>query len=1204
MKSPHKKSLDKLFCLLLVLVMALSPLTALADEPLLISPAPGATEEVLTEGFFNTSDDGEAVISMTNERSFKAVVALDAAPESADAIVWSLTREAPQQDTEAFPYQYLGDDLAAWTKWDSDLPLFTDITTELATEGDATFAVLTFSNVFFFDGGQLSRSGRNAFMDYLGDYDLTAKDAAGTVLGTVKVRFAPYDSFESYTEVEQSLHAAAAKAAELDGIHIEVASMGDSEQGRPMNYAIIADSKESIDTYLAMTNAAELDPAGTQAKIEAGELTYKIPVMFTNIHANEHPGVDANMNFIWALLASMEQPLPYEMLTGFTAEGEAQLAKEMAEKGLHKPELVEPYASYLGLIFEGNSVSGPIDMDKYYTAETKTLDAKAMLEDLIFIVVPAENADGRSNAVRQNGNGFDINRDNMFQTQAETQNMTALVAKWNPITLVELHGFADFYQIEPCSPPHEPNFEYDLFAEYGIPAGEAFGIGSIANSAYYNSFMLPLRDYLETDANGEKTWLAPWDDMSTNYTPQYSMLHGTVAYTIEMPENNENTVDCLMYGLIGHAGYVLENKDAMYLNQLEAWERGVNNIDADSVDPWYVDMHDNAGAEADVFRPTYEGNGKFFPEAYIIPLAEQKNPDAALEMVEHLLRNDVKLHTLKEAVTIGDQTFAAGDVVISMYQAKRNVANGALYDGALITEWPDLYSEPVTAAGLMRGFDVTAVDTVGAVTAEMLQPLTAAIAVGSAVAGEGDLIIDNNSVDAVALVNKMIDAGVKVGFITEGEHKGDFLVAAADYAAHSDGYVVNTAFADTLPAAKVIEDAKVYIPGKAASFYTDSKGNQYGVKNGANYGNTSLNFDLFAYGQQMGFEIVDNVADADLIAGNRKLDAAAVAAVKAGTPYLAAGENTLSVVKSELLGDKGFDYESTGNNQDALIHVTYGADSLVTSTYVTEGDDIYYAFGGALITAVPEGAEVLMTAGDKAISGFIKAENLEKLLGSVQAISYKDDVMNITVFANSLTNKAHQQDDYQFIANTLFANSLGADYAEAAEAEPWYAAAVKFVTEKGLMTAIDGDFAPDALITRADLAEILYLNEGKPAAAAADFIDLPADEQEAAAISWATEQEILKGYGDGSCGAAESVTREQLAAILFRYAQGKGMDVSVGENTNILSYNDVAEVSEWAIPAMQWACGAGVILGTDAGVLTPQGTVTRAQTAQMVMNLL
>ena len=97
---------------------------------------------------------------------------------------------------------------------------------------------------------------------------------------------------------------------------------------------------------------------------------------------------------------------------------------------------------------------------------------------------------------------------------------------------------------------------------------------------------------------------------------------------------------------------------------------------------------------------------------------------------------------------------------------------------------------------------------------------------------------------------------------------------------------------------------------------------------------------------------------------------------------------------------------------------------------------------------------------------------------------------------------------------------------------------------------------------------------------------------------------IACGYGNGKFGPEDTLTREQMVTILWRYAQYKGYDVSVGEDTNILSYGDAFEISEYAIPAMQWACGSGVLAGQrSAGgmALNPADHTTRAELAAVLM---
>ena len=155
-------------------------------------------------------------------------------------------------------------------------------------------------------------------------------------------------------------------------------------------------------------------------------------------------------------------------------------------------------------------------------------------------------------------------------------------------------------------------------------------------------------------------------------------------------------------------------------------------------------------------------------------------------------------------------------------------------------------------------------------------------------------------------------------------------------------------------------------------------------------------------------------------------------------------------------------------------------------------------------------------------------------------------------------------------------------------ADAWYFDAVSYVYANGLMDGTsDTTFEPDANMTRAMVWAILARVDGETVTGA-NWADT--------AREWA----MAEGVSDGE-NANSYVTREQLATMLYRYAVYKGYDVSVGEDTNILSYDDFADLSEYAIPAMQWACGAGIVNGTSESTLTPQGEATRAQVAAMLM---
>ena len=151
-----------------------------------------------------------------------------------------------------------------------------------------------------------------------------------------------------------------------------------------------------------------------------------------------------------------------------------------------------------------------------------------------------------------------------------------------------------------------------------------------------------------------------------------------------------------------------------------------------------------------------------------------------------------------------------------------------------------------------------------------------------------------------------------------------------------------------------------------------------------------------------------------------------------------------------------------------------------------------------------------------------------------------------------------------------------------------YFDAVGYVYVGGLMDGVsDTLFDPDGTMTRAMVWAILARVDGETVTGE-DWIET--------AREWA----VANGVSDGE-NANGYVTREQFATMLWRYASGKGYDVSIGEDTNILSYADFADLSEYAIPAMQWACGAGVITGVTDATLVPQGEATRAQVAAMLM---
>ena len=172
--------------------------------------------------------------------------------------------------------------------------------------------------------------------------------------------------------------------------------------------------------------------------------------------------------------------------------------------------------------------------------------------------------------------------------------------------------------------------------------------------------------------------------------------------------------------------------------------------------------------------------------------------------------------------------------------------------------------------------------------------------------------------------------------------------------------------------------------------------------------------------------------------------------------------------------------------------------------------------------------------------------------------------------------------------------------------DAWYYDAVAYMVENGLMDGTSANyFQPDLKTSRAMIVTILWRMEGEPVVNnVMQFIDVAEGKWYSEAVRWAVANGIVKGYDAANFAPDDNITREQMVAILYRYAQFKGRDVSVGENTNILSYNDALEISEYAIPAMQWACGEAIITGMGNGSLAPKDTATRAQVAAILCRFL
>ena len=165
----------------------------------------------------------------------------------------------------------------------------------------------------------------------------------------------------------------------------------------------------------------------------------------------------------------------------------------------------------------------------------------------------------------------------------------------------------------------------------------------------------------------------------------------------------------------------------------------------------------------------------------------------------------------------------------------------------------------------------------------------------------------------------------------------------------------------------------------------------------------------------------------------------------------------------------------------------------------------------------------------------------------------------------------------------------------------WYEDAVWYVYENGLMAGTsDTTFEPDTTTSRGMIVTVLYRLEGAPAVSGSSgFTDVADGQYYADAVAWASSNGIVGGYGNGLFGPNAPITREQMAVILYRYAQYKGYDVTA--SADLSGYDDVAQVSSYALEALQWANAEGLVNGTSDTTLTPGGSATRSQIAVILM---
>lgn len=628
-----------------------------------------------------------------------------------------------------------------------------------------------------------------------------------------------------------------------------------------------------------------------------------------------------------------------------------------------------------------------------------TPEVQAILDNMIVLVNVVQNPDGRVRGTRANANGFDINRDMIAQTQPEAQATVRILKEWNPMITLDLHGFVNPMLIEPCTPPHNPNYEYDLFINWAFRQAEAMEDELFARTGF--TAQIPFRDFP-----------LAWDDWAPSYVPMYSMFHGSYGHTLETGYRDERGVDSHYWAVWGALQFAAANREQMLNDQIEVFRRGFLDLPQmripDDILEWtsydqytWLDLVD-------------------FPAAYLIPQDAplQLSDHAPARLVEFLLTNDVEVEQASQAFTVEGVRYPAGTYVVWMDQPKRGLANTILESGPDLSGNPELefYSPPVAwSYPLLWGVSRVAVqDSIEIKTS----PVNKVDAPRGSTEGRkaGAYAFAPTSLAAFQTVNQMMAEGqavfrAKTGFSDGGRDfpAGTFLIqgdpALANQLANGAGLDV---FAlRTMPAgAAALRPLKIaLLADEGTAWALRTLGFQY----------TPISAAAFTTGELSNYDVLVNYSQSwnGLNAARR---AGLLAFFSAGGDYVGLRNNGISVgLGAGLL--TGTTSVLQGNG---IVQVDYTAGDPVAAGYLA--DD--YAFANTLVTftTLDAGASVAarIDSGDFVVSGFFPGWPTSPARGAPVVVHKTSGGTHAALIGLDTTFRGHPENTFRLIGNALF----------------------------------------------------------------------------------------------------------------------------------------------------------------------------------------
>ena len=383
-----------------------------------------------------------------------------------------------------------------------------------------------------------------------------------------------------------------------------------------------------------------------------------------------------------------------------------------------------------------------------------------LLDRHVIAMVVTNNPDGRVAGTRANGNGFDINRDYITASQPESRAVRAQLIRYDPLTMLDEHGYTGTTLIEPTTGPHGENYEYDLYIRQAIRNGLAMEEAVLAlGEPRVTAVNIPFRN--QTDG---------WDDWPPIFTPMYAMYHGTVGHTVEIPLNPRGIPDdqiaerhertrintaVARATIEANFAWAHENRMSLLADQLEIFRRGEAGESSRPIDDELA-LSLALGDNGKTFLQDY-------PRAYVIP-AERRGDAAAARLAQFLLDNDVEVHQARRPFTAGGTTYPAGSYVVDLHQAKRGLANTILDVGRdVTTDFPTMYDISAWSQAHLWGAPVAAVPAGSSLDVRALSPLSSVAPTGWVAPGQpAHYGFDAGTLAGIRAVNAFVAAGVTV----------------------------------------------------------------------------------------------------------------------------------------------------------------------------------------------------------------------------------------------------------------------------------------------------------------------------------------------------------------------------------------------------------------------------------------------------------